>query len=738
MSRDATRFPHVDGDRLEAHRLARRLDASPEFQLLSRALTDVVLIVDESGTIAYAGGGVRSALGVGRDRLVGSALHDLVNPDDQAVLPRPLVAGGPWDVRLHVGDKMQWASVVATDPATLGAPGDGLAEDLAGYLLVFVRPVGGAPVAGDRADLFRRALDAFDTLLFVSDVTQEGEPIVFANQHFLDATGYSRAEVIGQSARFLQARPDGTHDEQEGTRALALALGQGRRAHARVRSYAKSGRPFWSEVYATPILDASGRVSHVVRVFDEVAVAGRAPRPLHMLVDEGPLLTGVVGLDPSGTLSVESANAPARDLGLDPSAARPLPDAEAAAWGRHAQSALDLGESVPFQTVYPWGRTADEPGVRALQGVLSPVGPGAVSFVLVDAAARQAGLNERDDLVAAMDQAADAVIITDGHLDAPGPTIRYVNEAFLRMSGHTREDVIGRSPRIMQSALTDRSTLRRMKRLLAQGLPFHGELVNQTKDGAPYVVELDIRPLRDASGRIGRFVSTQRDVTKERQLEAEVLASTARVQADIARDLHDGVGQVLAGTAYHLHGLAQDLAEEGSAYASQAVRAAELVQQAQNHARTLAHGLYPVAVAGTGLATELERLAVEASQTYGIDCRFVCPTPVVLHPEERAADVYRIAQEALANAIRHGRPSAVEIRLRPPFGSEDGLASLVVQDDGVGISDSASGGIGVSTMRYRARRLGGTLEISAEPGGGTEVSVRFPLRPLLALPPASA
>ena len=320
--------------------------------------------------------------------------------------------------------------------------------------------------------------------------------------------------------------------------------------------------------------------------------------------------------------------------------------------------------------------------------------------------------------------------------------VQYVNEAFVRMTGYSREEVVGRNPRFMQGPMTDRAALDRLRQRLEQGLPYHGELVNEKKDGTPYVLEIDIMPIRNARGEVVRFVSTQRDVTERRRLEAEVLGATARAQAEIARELHDGVGQILAGTAFHLHGLAQDLKTEGSAHAALAARAAELVQDAQRQARTLAHGLFPVSVAGDGLALELERLADETSATYGIDCRVVCDAPFAVHPDDRAADLYRIAQEAVGNAVRHGKARTVLICLTPPRdGTEpsDGLASLVVEDDGVGILEDEAqegGGIGVNTMRYRARRLGGALEILPRPEGGTVVQVRFPLRAEAILPGA--
>ncbi len=605
--------------------LTRRLDASAGFQLLVRAITDALLILDAEEKVVYVGDGSEEVLGTPAACLLGRSIRDLVHADDRRGLPPRIEEdGGPWEVRFQGNGAHRWTSLAATNAAGLSHPGANgdILEHLEGHVLLFARDIGDERVSRDRLDLFRRALDATNNLVVVSDAAQDDLPIVFVNQHFLDVTGYEREEVIGRNCRFLQVRPDGTRDDhQDGIRQLRRCIEDEEAVHVLLRNYTKRGERFWNDLFITPIRNAAGAVTHYVGVQNDV------------------------------TDRVEAAS-------------------------HHA---------------------------------------------------------ERAELAAAVEQAADAVVVTSGGLDRPGPTIRYVNEAFVQMTGYDRDEVVGRSPRFMQGPMTDRAALDRLRRQLERGLPYHGELVNQKKDGTPYVVEIDIMPMRNDRGEVVRFVSTQRDVTERRRLEAEVLGATSRAQAEIARDLHDGVGQVLAGTAFLLHGLAGDLEDDRSAYAEQASRAADLVRQAQRQARTLAHGLFPAAVTGDGLAAELARLAEETAATYDVDCRFVCDAPFAARPDDRAVDLYRIAQEAIGNAIRHGQARTVTVCLDPPReGTEpsDGLAALVIEDDGVGMPDSEAqggSGIGVNTMRYRARRIGGSLEIVPRAGGGTAVQIRFPL-----------
>ncbi|MEM9038135.1 MAG: SpoIIE family protein phosphatase [Actinomycetota bacterium] len=134
-------------------------------------------------------------------------------------------------------------------------------------------------------------------------------------------------------------------------------------------------------------------------------------------------------------------------------------------------------------------------------------------------------------LGAALEQTRASACITDADLDAPGPRILYVNPAYCAMTGRSRDDVIGRSPRIMQGPLTDRAELDRLRLDLAAGRPFSGETVNYRADGTPFEISWRIDPIVDASGRVTNYVATQQDVTAlrraERLLAAERLVDQA-------------------------------------------------------------------------------------------------------------------------------------------------------------------------------------------------------------------
>lgn len=147
---------------------------------------------------------------------------------------------------------------------------------------------------------------------------------------------------------------------------------------------------------------------------------------------------------------------------------------------------------------------------------------------------------QRQLLAEAVRNLAEGVVITNADLEPPGPRILFANDAIRRITGYEVEELIGRSPRILQGRETDRPTLKRLKQSLAKGTTFKGEFINYRKDRTPYHVELLISPVRDARQRITHFVAAHRDVTDLKRAE-EKAVQTARLAA---------IGQMVAGLAH--------------------------------------------------------------------------------------------------------------------------------------------------------------------------------------------
>ena len=220
---------------------------------------------------------------------------------------------------------------------------------------------------------------------------------------------------------------------------------------------------------------------------------------------------------------------------------------------------------------------------------------------------------------------------------------------------------------------------------------------------------------RDAMGaRVRLLERTQR-------LEHEIIGVSERERERIGRDLHDGVCQYLAAIGLTADLLRQNLAREFPARTDDAGEIATLLQDAVDRAREVARGLSPVDRDEGGLESALEELAGSTARLTGVNCDFLCTEPMSVPDPIRAVHLFRIAQEAVSNALRHGHARSIIIALE----ASGGELALRVSDDGAGFvpgGTPAAGGMGLNIMRYRARTLGGVLEIYPNTPSGTVVS----------------
>ena len=202
------------------------------------------------------------------------------------------------------------------------------------------------------------------------------------------------------------------------------------------------------------------------------------------------------------------------------------------------------------------------------------------------------------------------------------------------------------------------------------------------------------------------------------RLERQMLETAQREQRRIGQDLHDGLCQHLTGTALAGQVLVENL-RDGSAVQGQARKIVELIEDGIALARGIAKGLYPIELGNDGLMRALQDFTNNTSEVFGIDCRFECNLPVLVENPSTAANLYRIAQEAVSNAVRHGRATAIEVSLE----ESDSGVKLSVADNGTGLPSPLPlhDGLGLRTMADRARSIGGQFYIHAAALGGAEV-----------------
>jgi signal transduction histidine kinase len=215
-----------------------------------------------------------------------------------------------------------------------------------------------------------------------------------------------------------------------------------------------------------------------------------------------------------------------------------------------------------------------------------------------------------------------------------------------------------------------------------------------------------------------------RDVSARRWLERWLLTISDAEQQRIGADLHDGLGQQLTGLSFMAKALRDRLEKVHPKEAEQAQVISNLANEAVAQSRALARGLCPVQLENAGLILALEEMAGQAQTLHGVKCRFEVKGSPPTCDHLTSLHLYRITQEAIHNAVKHGHARHIRITLL----SRRHEHRLVIADDGQGFDASAHGqapGGGLRLMNYRATIIGGSLSIESTPGRGTRIVCHF-------------
>ena len=273
-----------------------------------------------------------------------------------------------------------------------------------------------------------------------------------------------------------------------------------------------------------------------------------------------------------------------------------------------------------------------------------------------------------------------------------------------------------------------------------------GEQFEAVVQVGPMTFDSWYSPTRDKDGKPAGYIGVATNITERHRLERQILEISDREQARIGQDIHDGLCQQLVSLAFDANSLESELLAQRRPEAKKAQRIVKFLDQAITESRQLSRGLFPVRLEIEGLGSALEELAKATGERFNIRCRFINPEPLAVQNIAVATHLYRIAQEALANAVKHSRAENVTIRLNithnsppthpshsalrtPHSALPPGQIKLSVEDDGAGLSPAKrkqATGLGLHIMDYRARAIGGTLHIEANQQGGTIVSCCIP------------
>jgi PAS domain S-box-containing protein len=334
-------------------------------------------------------------------------------------------------------------------------------------------------------------------------------------------------------------------------------------------------------------------------------------------------------------------------------------------------------------------------------------------------------LREREDrLRSILNTASEAII----NIDRRG-IITDVNPATEQLFGYTQEELVGQNVRILMPAPYKDEHDGYIARYLETGeariVGSGREVVGRRQDGSMFSAWLAVSEVE----HLGLFTGIVRDLSERKNLQRDVLGVAEGEQRRIGQDLHDSTQQELAGLGMLAQTVLDNLVteadepREGSAakHFELANKIVDGIARTHQQVQTISRGLVPVQLDDDGFMNALRELASRTDGLEGVTCAFKCEQPVEVADSVTATHLYRIAQEAVTNALKHGRPEHILIALE----SENGHPMLQIADDGTGFELTGQyEGMGLKSMFYRASLIGANLTLGPVETGGTLVTCK--------------
>ncbi len=307
-------------------------------------------------------------------------------------------------------------------------------------------------------------------------------------------------------------------------------------------------------------------------------------------------------------------------------------------------------------------------------------------------------------------------------------TIKRFNQAASKIFGYTEEEVLGQNVKVIVPELYNYSHNDYLKRYRETGksrfIGYRRELTGQRKDGSIFPMELAVSEVQWEGNKL--FTGVINDISERRRLEKEILRISEEERRNLGQDLHDGLGQMLTGISLISQNLARKLNSEDKTVAKEVEDISNLVKEADEYAKALAHGLINVSFEEKGLQAALYQLSNQAEKFFNVRCTCNCDDNLKINNQMKAMNLYRIAQESISNAAKHGKAQEIAINLR----AENKTIKLSIEDNGIGFSKSARDkkkkGMGIYIMKYRANMMSGNLEISKTEDNRTAVICSIP------------
>jgi PAS domain S-box-containing protein len=355
-----------------------------------------------------------------------------------------------------------------------------------------------------------------------------------------------------------------------------------------------------------------------------------------------------------------------------------------------------------------------------------------------DITARKQGEEHLKLLESAITNTADSILITEAEpINEPGPRIIYVNDAFTRMSGYSREEVVGATPRILQGPKTDRKELDRLRLAMQKWEPCQIEVINYRKDGEEFWINMSLVPIANDKGWFTHWIAVERDVTERKMAENELKEKNSELKKlsaylqnvreeerkYIAREVHDELGQLASALKIDIDWLNIKIASLEENAKNRLAHANRTIEVLISSIRKIASSLRPSILDDFGLNAALKWHCTEFQNLNGIQCIFEPGFDDAGLSMEMKTELYRMAQESLTNVMRHAGASFVTVSTS----EDDDHFYLAVTDNGKGFDvTQRKNTLGLIGLRERALSLNGALYIESVIGSGTTISAVIP------------
>jgi PAS domain S-box-containing protein len=552
-------------------------------------------------------------------------------------------------------------------------------------------------------------------------ITDREGHVLWVNPAFTELTGYELSEVIGKNLRVLKS---GQHDEAFYQNLWRTVL-SGQVWHGEIVNKRKDGSLYTEEMTIAPVRNAAGKITQFVAIKQDITewkLAEQSQQHLAAIVESSE--DAIVSGDLDGTISSWNAGAqrlynyaPEEILGRPVSVLVPR---NRRGELREILKKLQCGGHIQhFETV-----RLKKGGIPVDVSItVSPIKNGAGQVIGISATTHDITERKRAEEALQKSEAQYRALVetTDTGfviLDREGRVLD-ANAEYVRLAGHRGLDEIrGRSIVEWTAGPDKERNAEGFRTCLKNGHIRNLEVGHVDSHGK--VTPVEINATVEKNRGMLRVVTLCRDITERKELEQAVVEASSREQRRIGLDLHDGLCQQLTGLGFLWTAIAQREAVRSLLKADEVTKISGLISNAISEAHDLSRALCPVELESGDLGVSLQDLGLSMERLYAVPCVVRCQRPELLADKTVATHLYRVAQEAISNAIRHGKATRVWVHLV----WKKNQLTLRIRDNGSGFSlrRGLKEGIGIRSMKYRAQVIGGSLTIESERGAGTTIA----------------